>query len=288
MNFTYWILQSLNSLTFASLLFLVTSGFTLIYGLMRVINLAHGAFYLLGAYAGLTVIQWTGNFWFGLLAGAAGMGLIGICVDKTLLPFVRGNELAEVLLTIGLAFVIRDLCLVVWGGETHSLPTPKLLRGPLMIGGILYPRYRLFLVLLAILVAIALGMFYNFTRSGAILRAGVDDPEMARALGINIDRLFTLVFLFGSALTGFAGVAGGTYLNVYPGADMEILLYSLVVVAIGGLGSLRGALVGSLIVGVLTTFGQVFVPELTYFTLFGPMVIILSFRPTGLFGQGPR
>lgn len=284
----YLSLQLLNGLTFASLLFLVTSGFTLIFGLMQIINLAHGAFYLLGGYLGLTVIQWTGSFWLGVCAGALLIGLVGLIIDRFLISVVRGNELAEVLLTMGVAFVISDLSLIIWGGETLSIPTPAVLEGSVEFAGIVFPVYRLFLVVLAGLVAVLLGYLHNYTRYGAILQAGVDDPEMTQSLGINVYLVFTAVFFLGAALTGFAGVAGGAYLNLYPGADMEILLYALVVVAIGGLGSLRGALVGSLLVGFLDTFGKVFLPELAYFTLFGPMVLILAFRPRGLFGRSER
>lgn len=281
----YWTLQILNSLTFTSLLFLVSSGFTLIYGLMRIVNLAHGSFYLLGGYVGFSVIQWSGSFWLGLAAGTLFVGVLGLLMDRTLIPFVRESELSQVLLTIGVAFVLKDLSLVVWGGETHSITVPEFLRGAMQVGPVFYPRYRLFIVGIATLVLILLAYLHNYTRAGALLRAGVDDPEMIQALGTNINLLFTAVTVLGAALAGLAGVVGGGYLNLYPGADFEILLYALVVVTIGGLGSLRGALVGSLLVGVLNTFGKVFLPELTHFTLFGPMVLILSFWPRGLFGR---
>lgn len=285
MTVNYWTLQVLNSLTFTSLLFLVSSGFTLIYGLMRIVNLAHGSFYLLGGYIGFSVIQWSGNFWLGLVAGMLSVGVLGLLMDRILIPFVREDELAQVLLTIGVAFVLKDLYLVVWGGETLSITVPEFLRGAMQVGPVFYPRYRLFIVGIATIVLLLLAYLHNYTRFGALLRAGVDDPEMIQALGTDIKLLFTAVTFLGAALAGLAGVVGGGYLNLYPGADFEILLYALVVVTIGGLGSLRGALVGSLLVGVLDTFGKVFLPELTHFTLFGPMVLILSFRPRGLFGR---
>ncbi len=283
--YTYWVLQLLNSLTFASLLFMLASGFTLIFGLMRIINLAHGAFYLLGGYIGISVLWWTGSFWLAIVGAGLSIGLIGLLLDSTLFVRVRGEELPEVLLTIGVAFVIGDLCLIIWGGDPLSVPTPEYLSGPLMLGGLVFPKYRLFLVAVAIGMALLLFVIHRYTRMGAIIRAGVDDRELVDALGINVNLAFTAVFFVGAALAGFAGVFGGAFLSLYPGADMEILLYALVVVTIGGMGSLQGAVVGSLLVGLLDIFGKAFFPELSYFTIFGPMVLILAFWPQGLFGR---
>lgn len=285
MSTTFLLFQLLNGVTFASLLFLLASGFTLIFGLMRVVSLTHGAFYLVGGYIGLTVIRATGNFFLGVGAAAVGIGLLGVAIERGLLGFVRGKELAQVLLTIGLAFIMADMSLVIWGGDPVGIPAPDFLRSSFTIGELTYPKYRLFVVFVGVLVAVVLYYIQARTRLGAIIRAGVDDPEMVDAMGINIKRVFTAVFLVGAALAGLTGVMGGAFLSLYPGADSEILLLGLVVVIIGGMGSLEGAVVGSLVVGLLDTFGKAFFPELAYFTIFGPMAIMLALRPSGLFGR---
>lgn len=285
MSGTFFIFQFLNGITFAALLFLLASGFTLIFGLMRVVNLTHGALYLVGGYIGLSIIDVTGSFFVGVLGAALAIGTLGLGIERGLLRFVRGNVLAQVLLTIGLVFIFSDLSLVVWGGNPMSIPVPAYLNGPVTVFGITYPKYRFFVVLVGVVVGAALWLVHTKTRLGAILRAGVDDGEMTDALGINIRRVFSVVFFVGAALAGVAGVMGGAFLSLYPGADTEILLLGLVVVIIGGMGSLEGAMVGSLVVGLLDTFGKALFPELAYFTIFGPMAIMLALRPSGFFGR---
>lgn len=285
MSGTFWLLQILNGITFGALLFLVASGFTLIFGLMRIINLTHGVMYLLGGYIGLSVIHATNNFLLGMLAGGVAVAAGALIEERGLLRFVRGQELPQVLLTIGLAFILGDLALVIWGGDPLIVPEPAFLRGPIQLGPIAYPKYRLFVVLVGVLVAALLWYLQTRTRLGAILRAGVDDLEMIAALGIDIKKVFTVVFVLGAALAAVTGVLGGAFLSLYPGADSEILLFGLVVVIIGGLGSLEGAIAGSLLVGLLDTFGKALFPELSYFTIFGPMAIMLALRPQGLFGR---
>jgi len=279
------IFQLLNGATFAALLFVVASGFTLIFGLMRIVNLAHGALYLFGGYLGLTVANLTGNFFLGAIGAAIGIALIGFIIDFGLLRFVRGVELRQVLLTLGVAFVLNDLALVLWGGDTFSIEVPAFLDGPAEFGSITYPIYRLFVLLVGIVIFISLSLLITKTRLGALIRAGVDDAETVSAMGVDIRRVFIYTFMLGSALAGLGGVMGGAFLTLYPTADSEILVYSLAVVIIGGRGSLIGAAVGSLLVGMLSTFGQVWFPELAYFVIFGPMAILLAFRPLGLFGK---
>lgn len=279
------IFQLLNGATFAALLFVVASGFTLIFGLMRIVNLAHGALYLFGGYLGLTVANLTGNFFLGAIGAAVGVALIGFIIDFGLLRFVRGVELRQVLLTLGVAFVLNDLALVLWGGDTFSIQVPAFLDGPAEFGSITYPIYRLFVLLVGIVIFISLSLLITKTRLGALIRAGVDDAETVSAMGVDIRRVFIYTFMLGSALAGLGGVMGGAFLTLYPTADSEILVYSLAVVIIGGRGSLIGAAVGSLLVGMLSTFGQVWFPELAYFVIFGPMAILLAFRPLGLFGK---
>jgi branched-chain amino acid transport system permease protein len=279
------VFQALNGATFAALLFIVASGFTLIFGLMRIVNLAHGALYLVGGYIGLVIASRSGSFLLALTAAAIAIAAIGLLTYTLLLRFVRGNVLRQVLLTLGLALVLDDLALVIWGGDAFTVQVPEVLRGPLRIGAMAYPKYRLFLLLFSVLVFIALTLLLRRTRLGALIRAGVDDAEMVDAMGVDIQRVFIYTFMLGSALAGIGGVLGGAFLTLYPTADSDILVFSLAVVIIGGRGSLAGTAIGSLFVGMLATFGQVWFPELAYFVIFGPMALLLAFRPLGLFGR---
>jgi branched-chain amino acid transport system permease protein len=277
--------QLLNGLTFAALLFLVASGFTLIFGLMRIVNLAHGALYLLGGYVAYAAASRSGSFVAGILAAAAAVAVVGYLVDRFLLGFVKGFELRQVLLTLGVALALDDLALVIWGGDTFSVPLPQWLQGPLLLGGFAYPRYRLFVLAVGVLVFICLWLLIHRTRLGALIRAGVDDAETVEAMGVDIRRVFAGTFMIGCALAGIAGALGGAFLSLYPTADSEILVFSLAVVVIGGRGSLAGAALGSLVVAMCANFGQVWFPELAYFVIFGPMALLLAFRPLGLFGR---
>ena len=282
MSFTLF--QILNGLTFAALLFLVASGFTLIFGLMRIVNLAHGAMYLTGGYVGYAVATASHSFVLGVVVAAIAIAVLGLGV-QALLRFVKGVELRQVLLTLGLALMLNDATLVLFGGDTFSVPVPELLRGPLEFGSMTYPRYRLFVLVVGLTVFALLWWLMNRTRLGALIRAGVDDAETVEAMGINIRKIFMVTFMLGMALAGIAGALGGAFLSLYPTADSEILVYSLAVVIIGGRGSLAGAALGSLAVAMLSTFGQVWFPELSYFVIFGPMALLLAFRPLGLFGR---
>jgi len=283
---TPWILQALNGLSMGALLFLLASGFTLTFGLVRLVNLAHGGFYLLGGYLGLSVLRLTGNFWLGLLAGGVGIVIVSWATDRFLIRRTRDNVLGQVLLTVGVAYVIADVCLLTWGGNPLRIPQPEFARGPIDLpGGLVYPRYRFLLIVFGAVIALVLGLLYHRTQLGAIIRAGVDDREMVNAVGVNIDRLFALVFGLAAFLAGLSGVAGGAFLTLYPGAEWEILAYALVVVIVGGLGSLGGAMAGSVIVGLVDAYGRWLLPEFSYFMIFGPMAILLLVRPTGLFGR---
>ena len=275
--------QALNGLTFAALLFVVASGFTLIFGLLRIVNLAHGALYLLGGYVGYAAAARAG-FLFGIGAAMAVVALAGLALQQGLLRFVHG-ELRQVLLTLGVAFVLNDMALLIWGGDTFTVPMPTVLQGAAEIGGVFYPKYRLFVLALGVFVFGLLWLLLNRTRLGALIRAGVDDAETIAAMGVDIQRVFLLTFMLGAALAGLGGAVGGAFLTLYPGADAEILVFSLAVVIIGGRGSLGGAAIGALLVGLLNSFGQVWFPELAYFVIFGPMAAILAFRPLGLFGR---
>jgi branched-chain amino acid transport system permease protein len=280
-----FILQTFNGISYAALLFLLASGFTLTFGLMRIVNMAHGAYYLLGGYIGLSVAKATGNFGFALIAGGVAAALLGFMADKVLIKRAGDNHLSQVLITVGLAYVVGDVTLKIWGGDALKLPVPIWLRGVVELpGGIVYPIFRFFLTAIGVVVALLLWLLYRKTQIGAAIRAGVDDREMVSATGIHVDRLFVIVSALASFLAGFSGVLGGAFLTVYPGAEWEILVFALVVVIVGGLGSLEGAMIGALIVGLLDAYGRWLVPEMSYFVLFGPMAVLLLFRPRGLFG----
>ena len=278
-------IQVLNGLSFGALLFLVAAGFTLIFGLLRIANLAHGGFFLMGGYFGITTVLITGQFWLGLLAGGLLMMIIGFFTERVLLRPIRGLEKSEVLLTIGLTFVLGDIALWRWGGDPRSTQLPDYLKGPIQINDLFYPKYRLFVLGFAIVLAGILFYVNRRTKIGAILRAGVDDRETVAALGINIKVVFTSVFMFGAFIAGMSGVIGAGFLTLLPGSEFEILLFALVVVIIGGLGSLEGAALGAVLVGLIDAFAKALVPDLSFFTLFAPMAIILMLRPTGLLGQ---
>jgi branched-chain amino acid transport system permease protein len=279
------VVQTLNGLSFGALLFLLASGFTLVFGLLRIVNLSHGALYLCGGYAALVTVTATQNFLLALVVAGLVVGVLALVVERALLRRVRGRELPEVLLTIGVAFVLADLCLALFGGEPKKVAAPAALSGSVDLGGLAYPRFRLLVVALALAVGLGLWLLHSRTRVGAIIRAGVDDRETAAVLGINIDRVFTGMFAVGGVLAGIAGAIGGAMLTLLPGADTEILLFALVVVIIGGLGSIRGAAVASVLVGLVDAFGKAWLPDLSYFTVFAPMALVLVLRPTGLFGS---
>ena len=281
---SFFLFQLLNSFTFAALLFLVASGFTLIFGLMRIINLAHGAIYLLGGYITYAVISYTGNFFLGLVCAVVALALLGI-FEQYLLTFARGVDLRQVLITLGLAVMIDDVSLVLFGGDTLSIPVPSWLKNSIEIYDINYPKFRLFVLFLGAVIFLSLILLMNKTKLGALIRAGVDDRETIEALGVNIRKIFLATFMIGMALAAIAGGLGGAFLSLYPTADSEILVFSLAVVIIGGRGSLVGAALGSIVVAMLSTFGQVWFPELSYFVIFGPMALLLAFRPNGLFGK---
>jgi len=283
----FWIIQSLNSLALGGLLFLLASGFSLIFGLMRIANLTHGAFFMLGAYFGATALRsysWM-NLWAAAIAGGLAVAVIGGVLERLVLRRLGDKPLGQVLVTLGISFIISDACLVVWGGDPIPISTPASLRVPTFLFGYAFPTYRLVLVGLALLAAIALYALLDWTRLGAMIRAGVDDMQMTRAIGIRISRLFTAVFCLGAGIAGMGGVLGGPILSAYPGLDADMLPLALIVVILGGVGSLIGAFIGSFLIGFIYTFGSALFPDLAYVILFLPMIIVIAFRPQGLFGR---
>jgi len=281
----YWIIQTLNSLALGGLLFLLAAGFSLIFGLMRIANLTHGSLYMLGAYVGVTVLRYIPDLWAAALVGGLVMAVLGGLMERFILRALAGNALGQVLVTLGISFIVADFCLVVWGGDPIPVPTPPALQRPLLVGGVAFPTYRLAVLLIAIVTAIALYLLMERTRIGAMIRAGVDDMQMARAVGIPVSRLFTMVFCLGAALAGAGGIIGGPIMSAYPGLDADMLPLALIVVMLGGVGSLLGAFVGSFLIGAVYTFGTALLPDLAYVILFLPMIVVIAFRPRGLFGR---
>jgi len=281
----FWVTQTFNGLSYGALLFLLASGLSLIFGVMRVVNLAHGSYFMLGGYVGLSVIWRTGSYVLALVAGALALALVGIAMERLFLRRLPGQTLGQVLMTVGFALIFQDLALLIWGGDPYSIRPPSMLAGVVTAGPGRFPIYRIFIVVVAVVIGAVLWLALDRTRVGAMIRAAVDDPEMAQGIGIRVPRISLGIFALGAALAAFGGVVGAGFLGVYPGLDFEILPYAFVVVIVGGLGSLPGAMVGSLLVGLLDNFGKALFPELSYFTLFAPMALILALKPTGLFGR---
>src|SRR2546425_2735745 len=224
-----WLVLAINSITLGGLLFLLSSGFSLIFGLMKIPNLTHGSFFMLGAYLATSLIAHGFDFWTAALAGGLGVAVFGGIVERFILRRLAGAELAQVLVTLGLSFMVADVCLMVWTGDPIRIATPAAFRGTMSVAGLGFPKYRLAISLIAVVFAAGLWALLDWTRLGAMIRAGVDDAAMARVVGIRVSRLFTIVFCLGAWLAGFAGVIGGPILSVYPGLDQEMLPLALVV-----------------------------------------------------------
>ncbi|CEJ13447.1 High-affinity branched-chain amino acid transport system permease protein LivH [bacterium YEK0313] len=279
----FWINGLLNSLAFGAILFLLAVGFSLIFGLMRVANLAHGALFMLGGYVATSAVGY--GFIAAVLAAAAACAALGGLVERLLIRRLAGRELAQVLGTLGLAFIIADQCLLVWSGDPIAQPAPQALRGAVQVAGLAFPAYRLALIAAAISALAAIWLLVERTTLGARIRAAVDDRDMARATGIPVSVLFTTVFCIGAGLAGMGGALAAPIMSVYPGLDAEMLPLALLVIILGGIGSLTGAFVGSMLIGLIYTFGQMLLPDLAYVILFLPMVVVLALRPQGLFGR---
>jgi branched-chain amino acid transport system permease protein len=281
----FWIIQVFNGISYGALLFLLASGLSLIFGVMRIVNLAHGSYFLLGGYVALTVIWTTGSWLLALPVSALAVTILGVVMERLFLRQLGVDPLRQVLLTVGFALLFQQAALDIWGGDSMDITAPAALDWSVQIGKLFLPVYRLFMIVVAGAVGLALWVVIERTRMGAVVRATVDDAEMARGVGIDTARVSMSIFALGAFLAALGGVIGGAFIGVYPGLDFEILPLSFAVVIIGGLGSLRGAVVGSLIVGLMDNFGKALFPEVAYFTLYAPMAMILAVRPTGLFGR---
>jgi len=285
-NWRLFILTFMNGLTLAALYFLVASGFTLVFGLMRNVNLAHGSLFLLGAYIGYSVADVSGSWFLGVAAGFASMALAGVLLQVLVFRWMEGQELRQTLVTIGISIVVADIMLWIWGGGSYQFTPPEFLFGatpfPLVR---FYPTYRLVLLGIAIVIGIGLWLLMNRTRIGMMIRAGVDDRAMLAAAGVNVQRVFVIVFALGAGLAGFAGVVGGTALSIAPGEDVRYLLASLIVVIVGGMGSIGGAALGALLIGLAEQFGLAYSPTYGVVYTFLIMVAVLAFRPQGIVGR---
>jgi branched-chain amino acid transport system permease protein len=284
-------------LTLGALYFLVASGFTLIFGLMRNVNLAHGSLYLLGGYIGYVVSNVTGELWITLPVVFIVVALLGLLLQHQVFRRMEGQELRQTMVTIGLSVVLADLMLWIWGGQSYTLQTPQWLTGPatlpIVVGAdrsgnpvyMRFPQVRIAILVMAIIIGVAMWLVLNRTRLGMLIRAGVDDREMLTASGVRIHFVFLAVFGFGAGLAGIAGVVGGTFQSLAPGEDTRFLLASLVVVIVGGMGSIPGAALGALIIGLVEQIGLVYAPTYSVVFTFLIMALVLAFRPQGLMGS---
>jgi len=281
-----FVVYTLNGLTLGGLYFLVAAGFTLVFGLMRVVNLAHGSLYLLGAYLGWSVADATGNWYLALIISPLMVAVVGILLQQGLLRRIQGQDLREALVTIGVSIIVGDLLLAYYGGANYEVQTPDLLNGGVSLGfGLIYPAIRIGVLLVAIIIGVCLWLLLKRTRLGMIIRAGIDDRDMVAATGINVQLVFAIVFGLGALLAGLAGVMGGSNLSIQPGVDGEYLLYSLIVVIIGGMGSIGGAALGALLVGLVQQYGLAYFPTYSVLITFAIMIIVLAVRPQGLLGR---
>ncbi len=343
MNTQFWIIQAFNGISYGALLFLLGSGLSLIFGVMRIVNLSHGAYFLWGGYIALSVIAFTGSWALSMPIAALAVAVIGLIMERLFLrsegfAFVRTGAIAlglgtltnlalirwahigngwgetaaviaiatviwyfvfrripivpidadvqrQVLLTVGFAFLFQQAALDIWGGDNMDIKPAEVLDTSVIIGGLYFPAYRIFMIVTAVLIGIGLWLIMEKTRMGAAVRATVDDAQMARGVGIDTNRISMFIFALGAFLAALGGVIGGAFLGVYPGLDFEILPLAFAVVIIGGMGSLGGAAIGALAVGLADNFGKALFPEISYFTLYAPMVLILAVKPTGLFGR---
>ncbi len=278
----------LNGVTLAALYFVVASGFTLIFGLMRTTNMAHGSLYMLGAYVGVSAYDATGNWLAALVIGFAALAVVGGAIHVGLLSRMAGQDLRQALVTIGLSIIIGDLLLAKYGGLTYQIAPPAFAAGsvaiPFVVNGT-YSAYRLFMIGAAVAVYGSLWLVLNRTRIGWYIRAGIDDRDMLSALGVNVSRVFLFVFALGAGLAGLSGVIGATALSISPSEDGRYLLSSLVVVIVGGMGSLEGAVIGALIIGLSEQIGLFYAPTYSIFITFVIMAAVLAIRPQGLLGR---
>jgi branched-chain amino acid transport system permease protein len=281
----FWLIQTFNGVSYGALLFLVGSGLSLIFGVMRIVNLSHGSYFLLGGYVALSVIWSTGSWLLSIPVAAVTIAFVGLVMERVFLRPLGFDPLRQVLLTVGFAFLFQQAALDIWSGNPFDIHPPAALTRSIVVGGLHLPLYRIFMIGVALFIGLTLWLVMEKTRLGATIRATVDDAQMARGVGIDTSYISMLIFALGAFLAALGGVIGGAFLGVYPGLDFEMLPIAFAVVIIGGMGSLGGAAIGALIVGLADNFGKALFPEISYFTLYAPMALILAVKPTGLFGR---
>ena len=278
------LIQILNALQFSMTLFLLAVGLTIIFGLMKIVNLAHGSLYMVGAYIGLSISNYTESFWLALIFAPVLTALIGAILYSLLFKHIQNADpMKQVLLTFGLIYIGLDAVRLLWGTMSHSISAPNLLSNSLLVLNEPYPSYRLFVILVGFVVMFTLYFVLEKTKIGAKVRASVDDPETAQLLQINTDKILFYTFALGCGLAGLAGITVAPILGVEPGMDMEVLVLTLIVVVVGGPGSLKGAIIGSLLIGFVDSFGKVYIPQLAQIIIYAVMALTLLFKPDGLY-----
>lgn len=286
-NARLYLLTLLNGLTLASLYFIVASGFTLVFGLMRNVNLAHGSLYLLGGYVGFTLAEQTGWWLLALAGGFLAAAIVGLLIQVLILRHMQGQDLRQTMVTIGLSIVIADILLWIFTGQVHQMEAPEWLQGPIRDIPVIraYSAYRLSLLGFGIAIGVFLWWLLNRTKVGTMIRAGVDDRAMLAAAGVNVNLVFAITFMLGAGLAGFGGVIGAVELSMVPGEDTRLLLASLIVVIVGGMGSVVGAAIGAVILGLAETYGLAYAPTYSVVFTFVILILVLAFRPRGIMGK---
>ena len=287
MDISLFLVLALNGIQYGFLLFLVASGLTLVFGIMGIINLAHGAFYMLGAYTVYWLVGYTDNLFVAIVLGLAIMLAFGYLLERSAISFLyKRDHLYQVLLTYGLILVLDEMQRILWGTDFYSVPVPQILSASVPLTETQdYPVYRLFISVMCMAVAAGLYLLIGKTKLGMMIRAGASNREMAQVLGIDIGRVFAIVFSIGVALAAFSGMIGAPVSSVYPGMGEQILIVSFVVVVIGGIGSVKGAFVGAMLIGLADTFGRVLLPDFASVVVYAVMAVVLLWRPQGLFGR---
>lgn len=286
-NTRLYLVTLLNGLTLASLYFIVASGFTLVFGLMRNVNLAHGSLYLLGGYVGFVIAEKTGWWVLALAGGFLAAAIAGLLIQVLILRHMQGQDLRQTMVTIGLSIVIADVLLWIFTGQVHQMEAPEWLQGPIRDIPLIraYSAYRLSLLAFGIVIGVFLWWLLNRTKVGAMIRAGVDDRGMLSAAGVNVNLVFAITFMLGAGLAGIGGVIGAVELSMVPGEDTRLLLASLIVVIVGGMGSVVGAAIGAVILGLAETYGLAYAPTYSVVFTFVILVLVLAFRPRGIMGR---
>ena len=279
------LINVLNGVSYAFILFLLASGLSLIFGVMGILNLAHGALYMLGAYFGLTAVNTWGNFGVSCLLAAVGVGFVGLILERVFLKRLYKQINEQALLTLGIVYIITNTVLWIWGPWSRIGKEPPLLSGRVNVGGLVFPTYRLGIILIGLALFFGLWWLQDKTRIGAAIRAGMDDKEMTIGLGTDFKLISTAVFIAGAMMGGLAGILGAPIIGVYPELSMGILLLAMIVVVVGGLGSIQGALIGSLIIGLIDTFGKAYFPDASMFIIYLIFIIMLLVKPTGILGR---